>query len=148
MRSRPLKLALALALTLASTASLAIEFRSVAAPSILYDTPSEKGRKLAIILAGTPVEMVVSLDKWVKVRDPAGGLSWIDRRALADKRTVIVNVAQTSVRQQANDTAPAAFITVKDAVLELTEAPVAGWIKVRHADGASGYLRVNEVWGL
>jgi len=148
MRSHSLKLALVLALTLASTASFAIEFRSVAAPSILYDTPSEKGRKLAIILAGTPVELVVSLDKWVKVRDPAGGLSWIDRRALADKRTVIVKVAQTSVRQLADDTSPAAFITVKDAVLELAEGPVAGWIKVRHADGASGYLHVNEVWGL
>jgi hypothetical protein len=22
-----------------------------------------------------------------------------------------------------------------------------GWVRVRHADGASGYLRSNQVWG-
>ncbi|WP_232516411.1 SH3 domain-containing protein [Thauera sinica] len=26
--------------------------------------------------------------------------------------------------------------------------PAEGWAKVRHTDGASGYVRVNEVWGL
>ncbi|MBR0566345.1 hypothetical protein J5J83_09485 [Azoarcus sp. L1K30] len=148
MRTRYLKLWAALALAAVSTASFAIDFRSVSTPSIVYDTPSDKGRKLAIVLAGTPVEMVVTLDKWVKVRDPSGSLSWIDRRALADKRTVLVTVAQATVRQTANDNAPAVFTTVKDAVLEFVESAAAGWIKVRHADGASGYLRVNEVWGL
>lgn len=148
MRTCYLKLGAALVLAAVSTASFAIDFRSVLTPSIVYDTPSDKGKKLAIVLAGTPVEMVVTLDKWVKVRDPSGSLSWIDRRALADKRTVLVTVAQATVRQTANDNAPAAFTTVKDAVLELVEPAAAGWIKVRHADGASGYLRVNEVWGL
>lgn len=148
MRTFYLKLGAALALAVVSTASLAIDFRSVASPSILYDTPSDKGRKVAILLAGTPVETVVSLDKWVKVRDPAGSLSWIERRALVDKRTVLVSVPQATVRKTSSDAAPAVFTSVKDAVLELAEPPALGWIKVRHADGASGYLRVNEVWGL
>lgn len=141
------KLALALALSLASSAGFAIEFRSVAQPAILYDTPSDKGRKLAIILAGTPVEVVVALDKWIKVRDPDGALTWIERRALAERRTVLVTVARTNVRQQAEETSPAVFATVKNAVLDIAEAPANGWVKVRHRDGASGYLRINEVWG-
>lgn len=147
MPSRPL-LTLALLLSLASSTAFAIEFRSVAEPAVLYDTPSDKGKKLSIILAGTPVEVVVALDKWVKVRDPGGALSWIDRRALAEQRTVLVTVAQTSVRQEAGDSAPAVFTTVKDAVLNLAEPPANGWVKVRHPDGATGYLRINEVWGL
>lgn len=148
MRAPHLKIAAVLALTLLSNVSQAIDFRSVATPSILYDTPSDKGKRLSILLAGTPVETVVSLDKWVKVRDPAGGLSWIDRRALSDKRTVLVSQPQASVRQSASESAAPVFTTVKDAVLELMEPPAAGWIRVRHADGSSGYLRVNEVWGL
>lgn len=147
MRSR-LLLTLTLLLSLASSTAFAIEFRSVAEPAILYDTPSDKGKKLSIILPGTPVEVVVALDKWVKVRDPAGALTWIDRRALSEQRTLLVTVAQTSVRQHAEDTAPAVFTTVKDAVVNLAEPPANGWVKVRHADGATGYLRINEVWGL
>lgn len=143
-----LLLTLTLLLSLASSTAFAIEFRSVAEPAVLYDTPSDKGKKLSIILAGTPVEVVVALDKWVKVRDPGGALSWIDRRALAEQRTVLVTVAQTAVRQQAGDSAPAVFTTVKDAVLNLAEPPANGWVKVRHPDGATGYLRINEVWGL
>lgn len=148
MIARNLRLTLACILSLASGAGFAIEFRSVAEPAILYDTPSDKGRKLAIILAGTPVEVVVPLDKWVKVRDPAGILSWIEFRALAERRTLLVTAARTTVRQQADESSPPAFTTIKDAVLEFVEPPVNGWIKVRHPDGASGYLRVTEVWGL
>ncbi|MDO9598257.1 MAG: SH3 domain-containing protein [Azoarcus sp.] len=148
MITRHLRLAIAVALSLASSAGLAIEFRSVATPAILYDTPSDKGRKLSIILAGTPVEVVVALDKWVKVRDPAGALSWIDRQLLAERRTLLVTVAQTPVRQQADESSSPVFTTVKDAVLDFAEPPENGWVKVRHRDGASGYLRVNEVWGL
>lgn len=148
MRTRHLLCGLALLLSMASTTASAIEFRSIAEPAILYDTPSDKGKKLSIILTGTPVEVVVALDKWVKVRDPSGALSWIDRRALLEQRTLLVTVAQTSVRQQAAESAPAAFTTVKDGILNLAEPPANGWVKVRHADGATGYLRINEVWGL
>lgn len=126
----------------------AIEYRSVAAPAILYDAPSEKGKRLFIVAPGTPVEVVVTLDKWIKVRDPGGAITWIDRRALAAKRTVLVTAARTLVRRQAADSAPPVFEATKDVVLELTDPPAEGWAKVRHADGASGYVRVNEVWGL
>lgn len=148
MTSRSLRVALVLAVSLACGTAFAIEFRSVSEAAILYDTPSEKGRKLSIIRAGTPVEIVVDLDKWVKVRDPAGALTWIDRRVLAEKRTVLVTAEQATVRQQATESAPPAFTAVRDVVLEVSGSPADGWIGVRHADGASGYLRTSEVWGL
>lgn len=148
MKSRTLGLIAALALTLVSGVASAIEFRSVTEPSILYDTPSDKGRKLSIILTGTPVEVVVELDKWLKVRDPAGALSWIDRRAVSTERTVLVTSASATVRQQASDTSPAVFTTVRDAVLQLNGSAENGWVRIRHADGTQGFLRVSEVWGL
>jgi SH3-like domain-containing protein len=141
--------AVAIAATfLLSTAAHAIDFRSVAEPAILFDSPSEKGKRLFIIAAGTPVEIVVSLDKWVKVRDAAGSINWIERRVLSDKRTVVVTSTRAVVRQRATADAPSAFEAVKDVVLEVAGAPTDGWLAVRHKDGTSGFVRVTEVWGL
>jgi hypothetical protein len=33
-------------------------------------------------------------------------------------------------------------------VLEVIENTANGWIKVRHADGAVGYVRISQVWGI
>jgi SH3-like domain-containing protein len=132
----------------AAAPALALEFRSVAAPAILYDAPSEQGRKLFVIAKQTPVEVVVSLDKWVKVRDMGGGLTWIERSRLSDHRTVQVSAARATVRQKPEEAAPPVFEANRDVVLDLAEPPAAGWVKVRHRDGASGYVRVTDVWGL
>lgn len=145
---RPLRHAVVAAvLAVTATAALAIEYRSVSAPSILYDTPSDKGKRLYIVAAGTPVEVVVTLDKWVKVRDAGGTLSWIESGALSDKRTLQVTATRAVVRQRADEASPPVFEVAKDVILEEVEAPANGWIKVRHRDGAQGYLRISEVWG-
>lgn len=141
-------LSLAAALALPAGAAQAIEFRSVGEPAVLFDAPSEKGKRLYIVAPGTPVEVVVTLDKWVKVRDAGGALTWIERRALSEKRTVMVAVPRSVVRQRPADEAPPAFETVKDAVLELVAQAGDGWIHVRHKDGTQGYLKISEVWGL
>jgi SH3-like domain-containing protein len=147
MRKRLLALAI-LAGLLTGGPALAIEYRSVATPAILYDAPSDKGKKLYVIARQTPVEVVVSLDKWVKVRDMGGGLSWIERGSLSDHRTLQVSAARATVRQKPEDGAPPVFEVARDVVLDLAEPPAAGWVKVRHREGLSGYLRVVDVWGL
>lgn len=144
-RIRPLALALGLLLP---AVAAAIDYRSVAEPAILFDSPSDKGKRLFIIAAGTPVEVVVSLDKWVKVRDAGGGMHWVERRALSDKRTVMVRSARATVRQRAAQDAPPAFEAAKDLVLEVAGAAADGWLPVRHRDGASGFIRVTDVWGI
>jgi SH3-like domain-containing protein len=141
-------LIVALAGLAAAAPALALEFRSVATPSILYDAPSDQGKKLYVIAKATPVEVVVSLEKWVKVRDMGGGLTWIERSHLSDHRTVQVSAARATVRQKAEETSPAVFEASRDVLLDVAEPPAAGWIKVRHRDGASGYVRVADVWGL
>ncbi|WP_184415042.1 SH3 domain-containing protein [Rhodocyclus tenuis] len=126
----------------------ALEFRSVDTASILYDAPSQKGTRLFVIRRGTPVELVVSLEGWAKVRDADGGLAWIEKKNLVERRTLIVTAARASVRQSADESAPLVFEAEKGVALEFVEAAAAGWARVRHADGQSGFVRANQVWGL
>lgn len=148
MRSHCSKVLAALAAFAAAPAA-ALEYRSVEpAAAILYDAPSQKGRKLFMIWRATPVEIVVSLEGWAKVRDADGGLAWIEKKALSDKRTAIVVADRAFVMQAADDAAVLAFEAEKGVALEVVEPARDGWAKVRHSDGAAGFVRAREVWGL
>lgn len=113
----------------------------------MFDAPSQKARPLWVIARGTPVEVVVSLEGWVKVRDASGDLAWVERRALADRRMLIVTARGAEVRSQADAAAPLVFAADKDVLLEFVEPGPSGWAKVRHRDGQSGFVRINQVWG-
>ena len=103
-----IRLLVVLAWAAAGGSALAAEFRTVDTASILYDAPSQKGTKLFVIRRGTPVEVVVRLDGWSKVRDADGGLAWIEARSLANRRSVLVTAARAVVRQNADESAPRA----------------------------------------
>jgi len=140
------KLATALLLAWAGTAA-ALDFRSVATTAVLYDAPSQKARALFVIAAGSPVEAVVHLDAWVKVRDLQGDLTWIERRHLADKRMLQVRAGGAQVRAAANDSAALVFEAAADVLLEPLDGGSAGWHRVRHRDGPQGFVKVGQVWG-
>lgn len=129
-------------------AAHALEFRSVgAAPAVLYDAPSPKGRKVFVAPRGMPVEVVLTYGEWAKVRDASGDLSWVQSRYLAPRRSVVVNAASARIRASAEDAAPVTFTAEKGVLLELVDPPAGGWAKVRHRDGQAGFVRVAEVWG-
>jgi len=137
------------ALLLAAGASHAADFKSVgAAPAILYDAPSVKGVKLFVAPRGMPLEIVLSYGEWVKVRDAGGDLCWAEARALSPKRTVVIKAATTKVRTAADDNAPLSFTADKGVLLDLVEVAAGGWIKVRHRDGAIGYVKSSDIWGI
>lgn len=139
----------ALVATLASLPAWALEYRAVEAPAaVFYDTPSAKGKKLYIVRRFTPLEVVVKVDGWTKVRDAEGTLAWIETKALTDKRQVVVMAARAEIRKEAADNAAPVFAADKWVALELLEAAPAGWAKVRHRDGASGYVKATQIWGL
>lgn len=149
MRLRQLSLLAAAVLgAFATVPAQALEFRSVDTAAVLYDAPSQKGSRLFVIRRGTPVEVVVSLEGWAKVRDADGGLAWIEKKNLGERRTLIVTAARASVRQGAEESAPLVFEAEKGVALEFVEPAAAGWARVRHADGQSGFVRANQVWGL
>jgi SH3-like domain-containing protein len=142
-RAAALVLGLAAALPAA-----ALDYLSVGEAALLYDAPSQKAVPVFAIARGTPVEVVVQLDAWVKVRDPKGDLAWIERRLLSDKRNVMVKGDRAQVRAQADDKAVAVFEADKDVLLELVEAGPSGWLKVRHRDGQQGFVKAGQIWGL
>jgi len=132
----------------AAGAALALDYRSVGEAALLFDAPSQKAKPLFAIARGTPVEAVVALDAWIKVRDQKGDLAWIEKRLLSEQRTVMVRADRAQVRAQADDKADLVFEADKDVVLDLVEGDAGGWARVRHRDGQQGYVRAAQVWGL
>ena len=136
-------------LLLATAASHAVDFKTVgAAPVILYDAPSSKGGKLYVAPRGMPLEVVLSYGDWVKVRDASGEMAWTEAKGLSAKRNVVARAANLKVRASPDDTASAIILVDKGVLLEMSEQPSSGWVKVRHKDGQSGYVKTSEVWGL
>ena len=133
----------------AAAPAAAAEFRSVAeSAAVLYDAPSAKAKKLYVVNLGYPVEVVVVVEGWSKVRDASGEMTWIESRQLSEKRTVMVRMPIAQVREAADDTAPVAFQAQQNVLLELLEVTGAGWLRVRHRDGQTGFVRVAQVWGV
>ncbi len=147
MRPGFLVLLVLLALSLPGMAA-ALDYRSVAEAAVLYDAPSAKAKPLFVIAGGTPVEVVVMLDAWVKVRDMQGGLAWIERRLLTDKRTLQVRAGGAQIRSAPDEGASLSFEAEADVLLDFVEPGPAGWVRVRHRDGQQGFVRVGQVWGL
>ncbi len=136
----------ALALAAAAGAATA-DYMSVVEPAVLYDAPSPRGKKLFVLSRGTPVEVLVTLDNWARVRDASGELAWTERKTLSEKRTVVVTAPTVTVRAKEDDAAPAVFQAATGVVLEYVEPGAPGWIRVRHRDGETGFVRMGQVWG-
>jgi len=135
-------------LALAAHAAAASEFRSVQeSAAVLYDAPSRAATPLFVVSKHYPLEVVVNLEAWVKVRDHTGALSWVEKKALGEKRMVLVTASSAEARVRPEDGAPLAFSAAQNVALELLEIAPNGWLRVRHADGASGYVRASLVWG-
>jgi len=129
-------------------ATFGIDFRSVGpAAVILYDAPSLKARRLFILNQGYPVELLVTLEGWYKVRDAAGGLAWVEAKDLSTRKMVMVKVAHADVRNAPEEHAPVVFRVDQDVLLEVLDV-VDNWAHVKHSDGAAGYIRITQVWGL
>jgi len=141
------RLALALLLLNVSLASHAFDFVSVAEPAILYDANSLKAKKLFVATRYLPLEQVVALANWVKVRDSSGKMYWIEKQRLSSKRYVMVTVPLTIVRNSPADNAEVEFKATQRIGLEWLGNTGTGWVKVRHEDGSTGYLKADDVWG-
>lgn len=145
---RLLMLGFAFASLAFSFSAVALDFRSILpAKAVTYDAPSKEAVKLYIFGGGYPVEVIVILGDWIKVRDNQGGLSWLESKSLSPRRTVLV-LDRTEMKV-AEDTTSALVATVeKDVVLELlADGANSNWVKVKHRDGTTGFVLVDKLWG-
>jgi SH3-like domain-containing protein len=139
-----------------TTAVHAADFQMIdSAPTILYDAPSQKARALFLYGSGVPVELISAIEGWSKVRDAQGAIGWVERSKLTDKRALQVRVPLAQIRAQPADDAPLAFEVEENVLLEINEAATSpmttltsGWVRVRHRDGANGYVRIGSIFGL
>jgi SH3-like domain-containing protein len=127
----------------------ALDFRSVSVPkAILYDAPSVSAKKVLLLSHLYPVEIVVNLGDWLKVRDAQGSINWVEAKQLSTKRSIMVIKNLTEMRAQPDAGANLVATLEKEVVLELVEAKSNnGWLKVKHRDGVTGYILVSSTWG-
>ncbi len=158
MKRRPAKIlqALVLVAMLAGGVAGAAEYKTTAeAPTVLYDAPSTRARALFVYGRDVPVEVLVVVEGWTKIRDVGGGFGWIPNKGLSDKRMLLVRTQVAEIRANPDDSAPVVFRAEQNVLLDLAESAASpgttatpGWVKVRHRDGQTGYVRVSQVFGL
>ncbi len=138
------------ALGVFSSTAFAAEYKQIVENgTILFDAPSNKGGKLFILGTGVPVEVIVSVAGWVKVRDAGGSLGWVEPRQLGNRTQVQVKAAYADVRSTPSESAPVVFSAERDVLLTLSEPSASsGWIKVSHRTGTSGFARIEHLFGL
>jgi SH3-like domain-containing protein len=59
----------------------------------------------------------------------------------------MVKAQSAQARQGPDEKAAVVFKAEQGLVLEF-QGLAGGWARVRHRDGASGYLRLSELWGI
>ena len=138
-----------------SFAATAADFRNTGdAANVLYDAPSARAKPLYVYGRNVPVEALVTVEGWTKIRDASGTIGWMQNASLAERRMLVVRAPVAEVRAAAEENAPVVFRAERDVLLELAEpaaSPSAtatpGWVKVRHRDGQTGYVRLAQVFG-
>jgi SH3-like domain-containing protein len=133
----------------------AADFRATNDPAtVLFDAPSARAKPLFVYGRDVPVESLVSVEGWTKIRDASGTIGWIQSKLLSDRRVIVVRAAVADVRAAADDASPVVFRADRDVILEIAEAAATpatttmpGWVKVRHRDGQTGFVRLSQVFG-
>ena len=143
---------LAALLALAGGAAGAADFRSTTEAAALYDAPSIKAKPLYALGRDYPLEVIVSVEGWMKVRDAGGTVAWIEKKSVGEKRVLMVRASVADVLANPDAAAALVFKAEQNVLLELVDPAYAtttpGWAKVRHRDGQVGYVRIQQVWGL
>ena len=145
--------ALSLALPLGAGGA---DYRATSEPAtVLYDAPSARAKAMFVYGRDVPLETLVSVEGWTKVRDMQGAIGWVANKSLADKRMLVVRASAADVRSAAEDGAPVVFRAEQNVLLELAEPATSasatanpGWVKVRHRNGQMGFIRVAQIFGL
>lgn len=132
--------------------AVAAQFHSTTDVAVLYDAPSAKARPLFVLAKDTPLELIVTVEGWMKIRDVGGTVAWVNRKVIGDKRMLVVRAPVADILANPVDSAPLVFKAEQNVLVELVDtayvANTPGWAKVRHRDGQVGYVRIGQVWGL
>ncbi len=129
------------------------EFRQTSdAATIAYEGPSTRATKQFLYSRGTPLEVLVQIEGWYKVRDAQGALVWVERKALGERSQVQVKSnAPVDALAAPDSNAAIVFRAESGVLLTLVAAPTPAtgpFAQVRHRDGQTGFIRVEALFGL
>ncbi len=119
--------------------------------TVAFEGPSAKATKQFIYSRGTPVEVVVQIEGWVKVRDAQGTLAWVEKKALVERSNVQVKVPSADALVSPDAASPIVFRAENGVLLQLVTpqpANAGAWAQVRHRDGQTGFVRLDALFGL
>jgi SH3-like domain-containing protein len=135
-----------------ATSAVGAEFYSTSEVAVLYDAPSVRAKPLFVLGREVPVEVIVAVEGWCKIRDASGSVAWMEKKAVVDRRTLVIRASSADIVATPEANAAIVFKAEQNVLLELADASYAtstpGWAKVRHRDGQTGYVRISQVWGL
>lgn len=128
------------------------DFRQTSADAtIAFEGPSAKATRQYLYSRGTPVEVVVQIEGWFKVRDAQGALAWVEKKALTDRTNVQIKSSTADALASPDVASPIVFRAENGVLLTLVtpQPPNAGaWAQVRHRDGQTGYIKLDALFGL
>ena len=118
--------------------------------AVLFEGPSNTTDKVFIVTEGYPLEVLVSLKDWKKVKDHNGKISWIESKNTHKERTVLITKDDAVIFNQANEKSHKLANVEKFVVLKLNSPIlVDNWAEVKtQIEGLKGYVNAREVWGL
>ncbi|HTX49586.1 MAG TPA: SH3 domain-containing protein [Caulobacteraceae bacterium] len=101
---------------------------------------------------GLPVQVVDETADWRRICDPDGGSAWVSSAMLDGRRTVMaLGAAPVALRRDPGDASPANAYLRPRSVAALTgrsrDGQKGDWREVS-VDGAKGWVKWSEVWGL
>jgi SH3 domain protein len=118
--------------------------------AVLFEGPSNATEKMFIVTEGYPLDVIVSLKDWKKVKDHNGKISWIESKYTHNERTVLILKDGAVIFNQANGKSHKLAYVDKFVVLKLNSSLLVGnWAQVKtQIEGLIGFINSEEVWGL
>ena len=107
--------------------------------------PDAKKEILWTVFKGFPLQVKERQGKWAQVVDFEGDKGWIFTDLLAKEKTVIVKAATANLRVGAGKDYEIAA-EVKHGVVFKPLETEGDWVKVKHADGTSGWILGRLLW--
>jgi len=94
-----------------------------------------------------PIRVVEIYRDWRKVSDPEGTTGWMLVRLLSDQRTAIVRRGEPRELREAPDQGSPVRFRAAPGVVGRVSRCAGGWC-LFDVRGRSGYIRVDQIWGV